>query len=388
MKKIDKSLLCYIMVGMVIIGIGIITEKYLPNYNRLINLIIWAIIFTILQFSSTNLQRYQNVNDKIIYTILVMAAYYIAYFSLGFFYGYSNNPYSQKINAIVENIVFIIGLALLQEYTRCRLINKNKFIIYYIIITIFFTLFSVEFLKFPYYFRNVEAGIEYVFGELIILLIKSFLLTYLALNGGMKISFTYTILSNLGIIFMPILPKLNWFVSCVLEIVTALVIFLIVRYFNDYRSKTIERKEITKLNPIKAIPVVLLLTIFTLFVAGLLPYKPVAVMSNSMNPVFSRGDIIIIKKIEEEDVKYLEEGQIIEYKVASGSSIVHRIQKVDYTGAKKLFTTKGDNNVSADSEKVQESQVKGIVTMVIPYIGYPSVYFSQYVLNISPIIDT
>ena len=51
------------------------------------------------------------------------------------------------------------------------------------------------------------------------------------------------------------------------------------------------------------------------------------------------------------------------------------------TGDKKVFTTKGDNNVSADSEKVQESQVKGIVKMVIPYIGYPSVYFSQYVLN-------
>lgn len=388
MKKIDKSLLCYIMVGIVIIGIGIVTEKYLPNYNRLVNLIIWAIIFTILQFSPTNLQRYQNVNDKIIYTILVMAAYYIAYFSLGFFYGYSNNPYSQKINAIVENIVFIIGLALLQEYTRYRLINKNKSIILLIIISIFFTLFSIEFLKFPYYFRNVESGIEYVFGELLIILIKSFLLTYLALNGGMKLNFIYAIISNLGIIFMPILPKLNWFISCVLEIVTALIIFLIVRYFNNYRSKTIERKEITKLNPIKAIPVVVLLTIFTLFVAGLLPYKPVAVMSNSMVPIFSRGDIIIIKKIKEEDVKYLEEGQIIEYKVVSGSSIVHRIQKVDYTGAKKVFTTKGDNNVSADSEKVQESQVKGIVTMVIPYIGYPSVYFSQYVLNISPIIDT
>ena len=388
MKKIDKSLLCYIMVGIVIIGIGIVTEKYLPNYNRLVNLIMWAIIFTILQFSPTNLQRYQNVNDKIIYTILVMVAYYIAYFSLGFFYGYSNNPYSQKINAIIENIVFIIGLALLQEYTRYRLINKNKSIILLIIISIFFTLFSIEFLKFPYYFRNVESGIEYVFGELLIILIKSFLLTYLALNGGMKLNFIYAIISNLGIIFMPILPKLNWFISCVLEIVTALIIFLIVRYFNNYRSKTIERKEITKLNPIKAIPVVILLTIFTLFVAGLLPYKPVAVMSNSMVPIFSRGDIIIIKKIKEEDVKYLEEGQIIEYKVASGSSIVHRIQKVDYTGAQKVFTTKGDNNVSADSEKVQESQVKGIVTMVIPYIGYPSVYFSQYVLNISPIIDT
>lgn len=388
MRKTDKSILFYIMVGIVIIGIGIVTEKYLPNYNRLVNLIIWAIIVTILQFSSANLQRYKNVNDKIIYTILIMVAYYIAYFSLGFFYGYNNNPYSQKINAILENIVFIIGLILLQEYTRYRLINKNKSIISLIIVTIFFTLFSIEFLKFPYYFRNVEAGIEFVFGEFLITLIKSILLTYLAVNGGVKLSFTYVIVSNLGIIFMPILPKLNWFVSCVLEIVTALFIFLIVRYFNNYRSKTVEKKEIKKLNPVKTIPMVIFLTIFTLFVAGLLPYKPVAVMSNSMVPVFSRGDIIIIKKIKEEDVKYLEEGQVIEYKVASGSSIVHRIQKVDYTGDKKVLTTKGDNNVSADSEKVQEGQVKGIVTMVIPYIGYPSVYFSQCVLNISPVIDT
>lgn len=388
MKKIDKSLLCYIIVGIVIIGIEIITEKYLPNYTRLINLIIWGIIFTILQFKTTNLQRFQNVSDKIIYTILIMIAYYIAYFSLGFFYGYSNNPYSQKINAIIENIVFIIGLALLQEYTRYKLINENKSIISYIIITIFFTLFSIEFLKIPYYFRNVETGIEYIFGDLLISLIKSILLTYLAINGGMKLSFTYVTISNFGIIFMPILSKLNWFVSCALEIVTSLIIFLVVRFFNNYRSKTIKKREIMKLNPIKAMPLVVLLTTFTFFVAGILPYKPVAVMSNSMVPVFSRGDMIIIKKIKEEDVKYLEEGQIIEYKVASGSSIVHRIQKVDYTGTQKLFTTKGDNNVSADSEKVQESQVKGIVKMVIPYIGYPSVYFSQYVLNINPIIDT
>ena len=388
MKKIDKNIIYYILVGIIIITIEIITAKYLPNYNRLVNLIVWAIVFTILQFIPVSAQRYQNVNDKMIYVVLIMIAYYIAYFSLGFFYGYSNNPYSQKINAIIENIIFIIGLALLQEYTRYKLLCKNKSIISCIIISILFASFSVEFLKFSYYFRNVEAGIEYVFGELIITIIRSFLLTYLTLKGGIKLSFTYAILSNLGLIFMPILPKLNWFVSCVLEIVTALLIFLVVRYFNDYRSRTVERREIKKLNPIKAIPVIILMTIFALFVAGVLPYKPVAVMSNSMVPVFSRGDIIIIKKVKEEDVKYLEEGQIIEYKVSSGSSIVHRIQKIDYTGTKKVFTTKGDNNTSADTEKVQESQVKGVVKFVIPYIGYPSVYFSQYVLNINPVIDT
>lgn len=388
MKKIDKNIIIYIFVGCIILVIQLLTAQYLSSYSRLINLIIWGIIFTSLQLKKQELQRYQNVNDKLIYLILIMVAYYIAYFTLGFFYGYSNSPYSQKISAIFENVIFIIGLALLQEYARYRILQDKKGIIYYIVVTVFFTLFSIEFLNFSYNFRNAEAGLEYIFGELLNLIIYSIALTYLTLNGGIKLSFTYVTIKKMGLILMPIHPKLNWFVESVLELVTVLILFLVIRYFNNYRNRNVERKEIKKSNPVKAIPVIILLTIFTLFVAGVLPYKPVAVMSNSMVPVFSRGDIIIIKKINNQEVKKLQEGQIIEYKVPSGSSIVHRIQKINSINNQLIFTTKGDNNVSADSEKVQTSQIKGIVTMVIPYIGFPSVYFSQFVLNVNPTIDT
>lgn len=388
MKKIDKTIFLYIIAGLAIMTAQLLVSIYIPKYNRLINLIIWGIIFTFLQFQNIDLQRYNNLREKIIYVILIMIGYYIAYFSLGFFYGYSNNPYSQQTTAILENIIFMIGLILLQEYIRYKLLNYKKNIFIYIIVTLFFVLFSVEILNIPYYFRNAEAGLEYVFGELVILIIYSCISTYLALRGGIKLLLTYAIISKIGIIFMPIIPKLNWFVECVLELVTALIIFLVVRYLNTYRNKNVEKREIVKLNPFKMLPIIIVLTIFTLFVAGVLPYRPVAVMSNSMVPVFSRGDIIIIKSINQEDIKYLEEGQIIEYKVPSGSSVVHRIQRINTIGDSLNFITKGDNNISADTEKVQENQIKGVVTMTIPYIGFPSVYFSQFILNVNPTIDT
>lgn len=388
MKKIDKRMIVYVFVGIGLLVIQNLTTKFLQNYSQLINLIVWGIIFSILQFKNTEFTRYQNVKDKIIYTLLIMVGYYVVYFALGFFYGYSNNPYSQEINAVIKNILFIIGLSLLQEYTRYKVLYDTKEMISYVIITLLFAMFSLDFTNFSYYFSNPERTLEYIFGDLVVSLIHSALLTFFTLKGGIKLTFSYTIISKLGIIFMPILPKINWFIKCVLELVIALLLFIVIHYLNQYRNRNIERIEIVKSNPIKTIPVIIFLTIFTLFVAGILPYKPVAVMSNSMVPVFSRGDIIIIKKIDEKQIKNLEEGQIVEYKVASGSSIVHRIKKISQSENGLMFTTKGDNNISEDSDKVQENQIKGIVTMVIPYLGFPSVYFSQFVMNMAPKIDT
>lgn len=388
MKKFDKRMIVYVLVGIGLLVIQNLTTKFLQNYSQLINLIVWGIIFSILQFKNTEFTRYQNVKDKIIYTLLIMVGYYVVYFALGFFYGYSNNPYSQEINAVMKNILFIIGLSLLQEYTRYKVLYDTKEMISYVIITLLFAMFSLDFTNFSYYFSNPERTLEYIFGDLVVSLIHSALLTFFTLKGGIKLTFSYTIISKLGIIFMPILPKINWFIKCVLELVIDLLLFIVIHYLNQYRNRNIERIEIVKSNPIKTIPVIIFLTIFTLFVAGILPYKPVAVMSNSMVPVFSRGDIIIIKKIDEKQIKNLEEGQIVEYKVASGSSIVHRIKKISQSENGLMFTTKGDNNISEDSDKVQENQIKGIVTMVIPYLGFPSVYFSQFVMNMAPKIDT
>ena len=388
MKNSYMNLIIYIVIIISVILMQIIIPMYMPNYTRLFNLMIWSSIFLIAQLIKTEKQRYNNSNDKNIYVGLVLIGYYIIYFSLGMIYDYKNNPYSQKVLAIIQNIIYIIFVKLFQEFTRYKLIYNNKGKINYIITTILLIIVCIDFNNIFINLKTTETVIEYIFGELLPICMSSILLTYLNLKGGLKLACIYVIIKELGILILPILPDLNWFIKCVLELVTTLIIFLVVYYFNNYRDRKMKKRDIKKLNPINSIPIIIFLTLITAFVAGLLPYKPVAVMSNSMYPVFSRGDIIIIKKVNENEIKQLEEGTIIEYKVSTGSSIVHRIINIDYYDNEYIYTTKGDNNVSADTDKVKENQIKGIVKYTIPYIGFPSVLFSQYVLNVNPIVNT
>lgn len=379
------KLFLYMLVTIIIITIENLTYIYLSNYTRLVVLVLWAIIFTVFIILKKEKRRYENVKDKVLYVIFILIAYNILYFSLGLIYGYHKNIYSHSFELVIKNIIYIIILGIIKEYIRYRLlIDKNK--LTYIVITIIFTLLSIQFYNISYYFRTTESSIEYVFGELVPIILSSCLLTYLNIRGGLKLSITYVILANILNILLPILPNLNWFITCALTLINILAIFSTVYYFEHYKKKEYTKREIKKINPVKVIPAVLIITALTSFIAGLFPYKPVVVMSNSMKPTFSRGDIVIIKKIEAEEIYDLKEGDIIEY-ITESSSIVHRIYKID-DKKEGLFTTKGDNNTSIDTNKVTKEQIQGIVKNTIPYLGILTVYFNQYVLNIQPFVDT
>lgn len=86
-------------------------------------------------------------------------------------------------------------------------------------------------------------------------------------------------------------------------------------------------------------------------------YGAAVVLSGSMEPELSVGDLILVKEAGEYQVN-----DVVVYQ--SSSLIVHRIVDVN----ENLVTTKGDANNVAD-EPVDISAVKGIVFMSIPGLG-------------------
>ncbi len=85
------------------------------------------------------------------------------------------------------------------------------------------------------------------------------------------------------------------------------------------------------------------------FVAGFLPYKPVAVVSNSMSPYFNRGDVCVIKKFSDySQIRNLKEGDIIEYQL-NNIFILHRIVDIKETTKGYRYQIKGDNNKEASN---------------------------------------
>ena len=98
-------------------------------------------------------------------------------------------------------------------------------------------------------------------------------------------------------IFIPIVPAMDWFIKVSYISALVIVIYYFVNYEYRIQVERFTRKEIKKDDPKKSIPSVVFVMLFTFFVAGFLPLKPVALLSNSMTPNIKRGDIVIVKKI-------------------------------------------------------------------------------------------
>lgn len=103
----------------------------------------------------------------------------------------------------------------------------------------------------------------------------------------------------------------------------------------------------------------------------LLGWNGTTVVSGSMEPKISVGDIALTSPIDPDE---LVAGQVISFEDPAGFSkdpILHRIVEVNEDGT---FTTKGDANPSADSTPVPPENVIGIGRLLAPGIGKPVVW--------------
>jgi signal peptidase len=86
-------------------------------------------------------------------------------------------------------------------------------------------------------------------------------------------------------------------------------------------------------------------------VSNIMGYMPMTVESDSMKPTFKKGDLIIVKEID--DVSDLKEDDIITFwTIIDGQRAknTHRIVKVEKNGESISFITRGDNNNGIDDD--------------------------------------
>jgi signal peptidase I len=99
-------------------------------------------------------------------------------------------------------------------------------------------------------------------------------------------------------------------------------------------------------------------------------YKPMTVLTNSMKPEISAGDIVLVKETEAVNIR---KGDILTFQTAGGKVITHRVSQVTPEG----FITKGDNNNVADKEKADPANVLGTVSFIMQNAGYIAKFISS-----------
>ena len=109
-------------------------------------------------------------------------------------------------------------------------------------------------------------------------------------------------------------------------------------------------------------------------VPGIAGYKPMMVLTESMEDYILAGDIIIAKEIDPTTLKV---GDVVTFFDPTGngtSTVTHRIIDVvnDETGL--WFQTQGDNNNTPDRELVESAAVIGIYVFRIPYVAHIALF--------------
>ena len=143
------------------------------------------------------------------------------------------------------------------------------------------------------------------------------------------------------------------------------------RYDIDSINKRKQRAKVLKI----ILGIILIILLYNIILVGismidgnkfsLFGYSAYIITSDSMAPEINKGDVVITRKIEEEEIKvndtitFLEEGQ----------NITHRVIEIKEIDGKKEFITKGDNNEIEDSKSVIYENIKGKVIFKIPFLG-------------------
>ena len=145
------------------------------------------------------------------------------------------------------------------------------------------------------------------------------------------------------------------------------------KYDIETINKRKKNAKITK-RIIDIIIIILLYNIILVFIScinkiediSLFGYKAYRITTDSMSPSINTGDVIIVKKVQEEK---LQVGDVITFK-QQDKVITHRITHIDEQDGKKQYTTKGDNNNLEDNEKIEYSEIEGQNVLTIPKLGY------------------
>ena len=134
-------------------------------------------------------------------------------------------------------------------------------------------------------------------------------------------------------------------------------------------------KKIKKIWDTGTTALVVLAVIFAVFLMGsrLMGLQVFNVISGSMEPTYSVGDLIYVKTVDPDSVKI---GDPITFVLNEDLVVAtHRVTAID--AENRQFTTKGDANETEDAAPVHFNNLIGVPVFAIPLLGYVSAYIQS-----------
>lgn len=366
-----------------IILLAIVFNSFVLNiFNQKIYMDIFWLAILILTTLLVGFEKDKHLNktDTMQTIFIVSIVYLIACYVFGFFFGFVKSIYSMKILTMLSNVVPVFIFIVLQEMLRYDVVTKIKlkkdkvdFIaIGGMILT--FVLFD-----FTTTFGDLEGVKSFGIFESIGLYIlpsiaKHLLLTYMVYYSGYKTAIFYRIIFDVTDYILPVFPDFGSYMQSILDIVFPTIMYFILNK-SFVKKKDIFVRQNKKVQMVGLLLTCSVMAVLVMLVSGIFKYYVLTVGSASMEPNLKIGDVVVVKKLNTDELATLEKGDILVFE--NNKVIIHRIYDIYEDGGEYSFQTKGDNNNDIDGFIVHADQVIGTSKIRIPWVGLPTVWLSE-----------
>lgn len=320
--------------------------------------------------------RTRHATERALIVGSVMAMWFVAYFMSGMIVTFTHNAVVASVQSVLVNIAAFGISAAAIEYMRHGVMlsaGRRNVVWFGVVVSLMFACEQIGLSQFLN-LQTVEDSIKFGVATVAPAIASSFLLTYLAFNAGYWPQLTFRLGLVATLYLPPIIPKYDWYLTGISLLLLSIAVYIAID--RTRKDLAINGRHYRHARRAYDVMFAIVMVVLVLFMTGAFTYKPEIILSNSMVPVYSRGAMVIVQKA---DVMDVEVGDIVQYRTAK-HSVTHRVTAIDLTtdgSGERVFTTQGDNSPSPD-EPVKADQIVGIIRAQIPFIGYPTVWLSEF----------
>lgn len=378
MRSSEKTIFIIQIVSLIILLFNTIFHEFLSELGVIIFLVVLLTSLSI----ACGIPRDNSITNKISIRLCIFysIAFLVLKYSLGLITGFYNNPYDISVLGILKNVLPMILIILLEEYSRFTICDRsggNKLILFTTMIL--FTL--VDFAL-----RNTFVGLS-ALEPIIKLFTTTFMqclfmnlgLTVISYKHGLKTALIFSFIYNLYGYIIPIIPGFSKYVETIVDMLIPIIIVVLLHIGipEIFNKKKKNKEDIRKKHIVTRITSVVLFILIIIIVSlnsNIFRFWVCVIGSGSMEPTINIGDVIVVDKSYAKRYLELDKGDVIVFKIAD-KNYTHRIIKVIDNNGEKSFITQGDRKGQAvDDWIVTKNEVVGKTLFRVRYIGLPSIW--------------
>ncbi|MGV8152722.1 MAG: signal peptidase I [Alkaliphilus sp.] len=286
-------------------------------------------------------------------------------FVQGGMFSFGRSPYDRSVIGVIINALTFGAVIFATAIARTWLVNKffsKVEVVGVFLVALLFTAIEIPLVSIRV-LSDFQGITEFIASTFIPLLAENILATYFAFLGGPVPVFIYQFGIMLFERITPILPNSPWVLNALFSSLSPIIGLILIREVYQYETRQVKITR-EKEGMFGWLAMAFTFILFIWFALGVFTIYPRVILSGSMEPDISMGDVVLINRDVEAEL-----GDVIAFKMGE-VEVVHRIIEVQDINGQTHFVTQGDASDSPDDGTVIAENINGKVTKVVPKIGW------------------